>query len=99
MNRKMGYLLFVLVLVCVFGAVQTVAGNVQRTEDFVGKTVKSNQGEEVGTAEEIVFLESGRVHYVLLDPGPTLDVEDNMYIPVPMSSISQASDKNYLKIT
>jgi sporulation protein YlmC with PRC-barrel domain len=59
-------------------------------EDLVGKKVVSNKGEDLGSVEDVVADQNGKIQYIILSHGGMLGMGGER-VPVPWSAVKQSS--------
>jgi hypothetical protein len=68
-----------------------IAG-MHRAGELMGQTVVSQQGNEIGTIDELVISENGQVEYIVLSRGGTLGI-GGVLVPVPWEAANLQWDQ------
>ncbi len=53
-----------------------------RASEFIGQTVKDKQGEDLGTVEDLIFDEEGKISYLILAKGGIMGIGADL-VPIP----------------
>lgn len=70
-----------------------------RGSDLIGKAVVNRDDEEIGTVEDIVIGQDGRVNYLVIAYGGLLGMGDSLS-PIPLSKVDRThTNENNLKIS
>ena len=65
---------------------QSLATNAWKATDINGAAVNNTKGEKLGTVEDLVIGNDGRVEYLILSSGGFLDIGDKL-IPIPWEAV------------
>lgn len=69
-----------------------------RASEWIGKTVKNRQGDELGKVEEVVIAPSGRVHYVAISASDVSGIGEDELAVVPWRAIEPAAQQGHLTV-
>jgi sporulation protein YlmC with PRC-barrel domain len=73
------------------------SSEIHKAGDLIGKTVKNQQGEELGELSEILFDNQGEVKYLILSKGEVLGMGGDM-IPVPWQAANAQVQEDSLTV-
>lgn len=64
----------------------------KRASDFMGKTVKNNNNDSIGSIQDLVTDDNGTLRYAILSHGGFLGIGDKL-IPIPLKALRLNPDK------
>lgn len=68
-----------------------------RADELIGKSVMNNQGENLGTVNDLVIRPDGRVLYAVISRGGVMGIGERL-IPVPFTFVSPSAEEGEVRV-